>query len=538
MDRRQFLVAAARGGLALGALGLADVLTRSSPSAPSARPGDASPAPLVPSPAPSGAPRILTPAVRDNAVLAENRRRGDAGWDPRRITGPSPASAFVAPASIAAGEALTLHWSSRTAVDVDWFRLGWYGGVGGRRVRVDHGLPAAPPAPAAVDPVTGRVEAVGGSTLTVPIDPAWPSGVYLAVVRPAAGAASVAPFTIRPAPGRPPAPVLFVTATTTWPASNPWGGADLYDASFADTPEEASGRRAVQVSADRPFFAAHGAGLMPRWELGFVRWQERLGRDVDYAADVDLELHPDVVTGRRLVVFVGHHEYWSRPMRTTIEGAIAAGTNVAFLSADDMAWQVRLEPSPLGPARRITCYKSARLDPVTASDPGLATCRWRQPPVDDPEALVIGQQYGHIVREPGDWVVAGSGHWLYERTGLRDGDRIRNLVGQEYDTLVPSLAPPGTTLLARSPMVPVLRSDAAPRQASGPQPLDPALHTATVYQADSGAIVFAAGTFQWSWALDEYGNRTYRGVTTPLDDRVARMTRNLFDRLGDGPRSA
>ncbi|MBI3747786.1 MAG: hypothetical protein HY262_02910, partial [Chloroflexi bacterium] len=60
----------------------------------------------------------------------------------------------------------------------------------------------------------------------------------------------------------------------------------------------------------------------------------------------------------------------------------------------------------------------------------------------------------------------------------------------------------------------------------------PAVHNATLYEAASGATVFAAGTFQWSWAIDEFGDRSYRGAATPFDERVVRMTRNLFDRLG------
>jgi len=53
-----------------------------------------------------------------------------------------------------------------------------------------------------------------------------------------------------------------------------------------------------------------------------------------------------------------------------------------------------------------------------------------------------------------------------------------------------------------------------------------------MYTAASGATVFAAGTFQWSWAIDDYGDRAYHGFATPLDARVERMTRNLVERLG------
>jgi hypothetical protein len=53
-----------------------------------------------------------------------------------------------------------------------------------------------------------------------------------------------------------------------------------------------------------------------------------------------------------------------------------------------------------------------------------------------------------------------------------------------------------------------------------------------MYTVASGATVFAAGTFQWSWAIDDYGDRAYHGIATPLDARVERMTRNLVERLG------
>jgi N,N-dimethylformamidase beta subunit-like protein len=141
--------------------------------------------------------------------------------------------------------------------------------------------------------------------------------------------------------------------------------------------------------------------------------------------------------------------------------------------------------------------------------------------------------YGHVVARVADWVAMGTSHWLYEGTGMRDRDRIRNLVGQEYDTFYPSLAPPGTTILAQSPVDPVIRQESADAT-TGPQPLDARTQTATAYTAASGATVIAAGTFQWSWALDTFGDRSYLGVTTPPDARVARMTRNILDRLGDG----
>jgi hypothetical protein len=434
--------------------------------------------------------------------------------------------AYVDRASVAPGETLSLYLGSYDPVDLEWYRLGWYGGDGGRLLRVDQVARAAGyPAPV-IDPVTGLAEIPFAPVLQITVPPDWLSGLYVVVIRARGGGAAAAPFVVRP-PASDRSPVLFVSAATTWQAYNPWGGADFYAAGAADDPTAAGRRRAVEVSFDRPYLFDDGTGYQRRWELQFVRWQEREGRDVAYVADVDLELHPDVLQGRKLIVFAGHHEYWSRPMRIALEAAVAAGVNVSFLSANEIYWQVRLGPSPLGPARRVICYKSTRQDPLTATIPSLTTCRWRERPVNDPEARIVGQMYGHIVRRPANWIVVAPRHWLYEGTRLAKGDALANLVGQEYDTIDRRYAPPGTAVLARGPVDSILRP--------GQPTYSPSIHTATVYTAPSGATVLAAGTFQWSWAIDSYGSRTYAGVQTPFDPRVVRMTRNIFDRLGDGP---
>jgi len=528
MDRRAFLVASARVGVAAtaGALGLA--VSRALTPIATAKRGAAIAAGSQPPPVQglvsvrSGVPGQS--AHRANLVRQENAMRGTDEW----LIGGLPATiqGYLDRASVATGDQLALRVDAPAPFDVEWYRLGWYDGLGGRLVRVDPGLPAVPGTGPLVDSPTGRADALWQPCLELGVPEDWSTGMYVAVLRPHAGNPGYVPFIVKRPPVDP-APVLFVSAALTWQAYNTWGGANLYDASMSDSPEISRGRRAVQVGFDRPYELRQGAGYQQRWELQFVRWQEREGVDVDYAADLDLELDPGILAGRRLIVFAGHHEYWSRPMRTALETAVASGVNVLFLSANEVYWQVRLEPSPLGPARRVTCYKAARLDPMASTQPELTTCRWRERPVNDPEAPVIGQMYGHIVRRPGDWVATQTDHWLYQGTGLRDGDHLINLVGQEYDSYFPELGNPGTVILARSPIDAVIGAD----QLVG-RYVSPAVHNATMYTANSGATVFAAGTFQWSWAIDQFGGRSYRGSATPYDARVVRMTQNLFDRLG------
>ena len=63
-------------------------------------------------------------------------------------------------------------------------------------------------------------------------------------------------------------------------------------------------------------------------------------------------------TRYRGLVFPGHDEYWSAPMRRTVELARDSGTSLVFLSANTMYWQVELGPSPSGvPDRLLTCRK-------------------------------------------------------------------------------------------------------------------------------------------------------------------------------------
>ena len=528
MDRRAFLVASGRIGLAAtaGAVGLA--VSRALSPVATARPR----AVVAAGGQPSSGRGLVTAGSGDtggtvhraNLVRQENVMHGTDGW----LIGGLPATiqGYLDRASAAPGDLISLRVDAATPFDVEWYRLGWYGGRGGCMTRVDPVLPAMPGPGPDVDLSTGRAEAPWQPSLAIQVPADWSTGMYAVVLRPRVGNPGYVPLIVRRPPGDP-APVLFVSAALTWQAYNTWGGANLYDATMADSPEISRGRRAVQVSFDRPYDLHQGSGYQQRWELQFVRWQEREGIDVDYAADLDLELDPGILAGRRLIVFAGHHEYWSRPMRTALETAIASGVNVLFLSANEVYWQVRLESSPLGPARRVTCYKSARLDPIASTQPELTTCRWRERPVNDPEATLVGQMYGHIVRRPGDWVAAQTDHWLYEGTGMREGDHIVNLVGQEYDSYFREVGHQGTVVLARSPIDAVIRSDR-----SIGRYVSPPIHTATMYTANSGATVFAAGTFQWSWALDQFGDRSYRGAATPYDERVVRMTRNLFDRLG------
>ena len=56
-------------------------------------------------------------------------------------------------------------------------------------------------------------------------------------------------------------------------------------------------------------------------------------------------------------------------------------------------------------------------------------------------------------------------------------------------------------------------------------------HSLTMYRAESGALVFGAGTVFWSWGLDDQ----HEGAETPEDQNVKQAMVNMFADMGIQP---
>lgn len=140
------------------------------------------------------------------------------------------------------------------------------------------------------------------------------------------------------------------------------------------------------------------------------------------------------------------------------------------------------------------------------------TVRWRDEPVNRPEESLIGVMYdGNPI--DADIVITKPDHWAMAGTTMRPGDRLPRLLGYEADRVFGS-APPGTTILAESPYT-----------------FESQTHVAhmTIYTLDNGATVFAAGTIQWSWGLDDFNVPELR--QSSLNANVQRITTNVLTRF-------
>ncbi|AXG79116.1 N,N-dimethylformamidase beta subunit family domain-containing protein [Streptomyces paludis] len=433
---------------------------------------------------------------------------------------------FSSTGAAAPGEAIDFHITvdPPQQFSVDIYRIGHYGGEGARKISTGPRISGiVQPPPLTADRTVSCHNWWQSWRLQIPEH--WKLGAHVAVLTTVDGYRSHVPFTIRDSR---PADLLLLLPDITWQAYNLYPedghtGASLYHAWDDEGRLLGEQDAASTVSFDRPYAGA-GLPLHVGHAYDFIRWAERYGYDLAYADARDLHAGRVDPTRYRGLIFPGHDEYWSVPMRRTVEQARDRGTSLVFLSANTMYWQVELGPSASGvPDRLLTCRKRrppprAPRAPRTPRAPrarsgtygsGGRPALWRE--VDRPEQQLLGIQYAGRVPEPSPMVVRNVGHWLWEATGAAEGDEIDGLVAGEADRYFPRTALPEheeRILLAHSPY----------RDGEGVR-----RHQETsLYRAPSGALVFASGTFAWSPALDRPGH---------VDARIQRATANLLDRI-------
>lgn len=402
-------------------------------------------------------------------------------------------------------------------------------------------------------------------------------------------------FVVRPRVGAPTARALLALSANTWHAYNDFGGANLYTGATTVSLQRpmspgylhkppGQGRRVTVLHPPDHRMSAHvgylqlnhlspwaGSAGWPDWELPFLQWAEREGYDVDVVTNADLEDHPGLLAdhaggGYRLFLSVGHDEYWSSPMRDTVEDFIARGGNAAFFSGNTSFWQVRLEDAtPEGPAASMVGYKGQfKHDPVYDTDRvGELTSMWSDHRIGRPENQMTGVSFarggyhriGRVVGSgAGGYTIHRPDHWLFDGTGIGYGDVLgadATVVGYECDgcdfTTLDGLPVPtgvdGTPLdfeiLGTVPAAHFTRTTALrPPAPDEPSELefiaarlfgsrDPAdaqriAHGHAVlgsYTASGGGTVVTSGSTDWAHGL------------AAREPQIEQITRNVLDRL-------
>jgi hypothetical protein len=213
----------------------------------------------------------------------------------------------------------------------------------------------------------------------------WRSGLYIARFDAANKLSTTVPFVVRPGRASTGRPIVMSLNFATWQAYNFWGGRGLYG--YLDhngTPVVDLRERATKISFDRPFLLSSDllerANYFSNWELPFIRWMERQGFEADYCTSVDLHNDLELLQRYKLLVIVGHEEYWSREMRAHAEVYISGGGNVAFFAANTCWWQIRFDDND----RTLVCYKDNPDYIPSMSDDPLRPYVWRPWEYKDP----------------------------------------------------------------------------------------------------------------------------------------------------------
>lgn len=200
-----------------------------------------------------------------------------------------------------------------------------------------------------------------------------------------------------------------------------------------------------ELSFQRPW-----SGATYKYSRGFYEWLATVdGYSLDHIADHDLE-NPETLAQCKLLIVVGHSEYWSRRARLAFDRFVDAGGHALILSGNTMWWQIRYSAD----GGRLICYKDSRADPVT--DPRLDTINWPTPSLGYPVVPSIGADFngGGFGRQAGNgWkgmkVVAPSSA-IFAGAAVAYGE-VLQMPSSEYDGApVASVAPDGTPILDKA----------------------------------------------------------------------------------------
>jgi len=459
---------------------------------------------------PSAQPEPAAVVVPHWSVVDENARPGTDAWQiPQDAPVWDKVRGFANRTSIEPGQALTLFvGTAASSFTATAYRMGYYGGKGGREVWASGPQKGKVQAPARTDKTTNMRDAPWDPSLTVDTT-GWVPGSYLFKLTSDNGGQSQIPLVVRD--DRLDAAVHIQHDVTTWQAYNLWGGASLY--------EGANGRSNL-VSFDRPYDRT-GSGNFLGGVYEIAALVESLGLDVTYSTSLDTHARPELVRNHKVWISPAHDEYWSLEMRRGVEAARDGGVNLMFLGANCMFRRIRLESSSLGPNRHIVNYRIAKNDPLYATDPKRVTASWREAPAAEPESSIVGTYYeSNPVKA--DMVIVDASAWMFEGTGIKNGDKWKNLVGNEYDRVTPEVpTPPTIQVLAHSPLTVRGQSSFADM---------------TYYTTPSGAGVFSSGSIWFERHLFPAPAATTPATAGPSAAApIVAMVTNIVKTFAAGP---
>jgi hypothetical protein len=466
--------------------------------------------------------------IRARWVVQENAKPGTTAWE---IHGSHAGiSGFASQVYAQVGQQVTLYVSTTgPSFRAQAFRMGYYHGQGARLIWTS---PTATGRDQAACPVKSGVNTVACDgwrpSLTFTITQAFVPGDYLIKLAGAGNRQSYVPLTIWDPAST--ATYVIKNDVFTWQAWNFYGGYDYYQGLGSCPPGTYPiCNRARVVSYDRPYAAENGSGNFLGLEYPLVKWAEQQGLDVTYATDLTVQEHPGYLLRHKALLSLGHDECWSMAERQAAVAAYQRGTNIVFFAASPVLRHVRTQASPLGQDRELVDYRDSAADPLDGKGNRLQVTgnEWANPPSSWPEYDFVGDTYAGFL-EPGLHVgfkVADASAWVFDGTGLRNGQVVPGVVASDVDKFDQGYGQPADDqIFGHSPIPAGL----------GQTSIGAFFSDMTYYtNAAAGAGVLDTGTNNWIPALDGRSGCRPGGICEAT--MIQRITGNILRLFGQGP---
>jgi hypothetical protein len=476
-------------------------------------------------------------AQAPNAIAAENALNGtpQSQWDISGAGSPN-IQGFATDISVNCGD--TVHFkvdTTASSFQLDIYRMGYYGGMGARRVAtavtptVAKNQLACDTKPAGLVDCGNWTESASWAVPSTAV-----SGIYFAHLTSAVGESHIF-FVVRNDSST--SDIDFQTSDTTWQAYNRYGGNSLYTGGPLIDPG-----RAAKVSYNRPITTRDTSAedFVFNAEYPMVRFLERNGYDVSYSTGVDSDRDGAAIRRHKTFLSVGHDEYWSGAQRANVEAARDAGVNLAFFSGNEVFWKTRWEDNH----RTLVSYKETHANEKLDTSTSEWTGTWRDPRPFNPQGgrpenaltgTIFSVNTGTVALE----VPAAEGNLRLWRGTAVAGQApnasmslTEGTVGYEWDEDLDNGARPAglVELSSTTADVPQKLLDFGSTYGAGI-----ATHHLTLYRDTNGAgpdaLVFGAGSVQWSWGLDDIHDR---GSAQP-SPAMQQATVNLMADMGAQP---
>jgi len=189
---------------------------------------------------------------------------------------------------------------------------------------------------------------------------------------------------------------------------------------------------------------------------GFLKWfyNQTNYSNINVISDTDLDADYGEIENAKLVILIGHSEYWTRKARLNFDRFVDEGHHAMVLSGNSMWWQVRYQNDNGNP--QMVCYRGSNnpannphdngyADEPTEQDPLLWTYHWSDQELKYSILGSIGADFGaddlpnqkrhggycqgNDYQGFGGFFVTQQNSPLFNNTGLQYGSVIDNNFG-------------------------------------------------------------------------------------------------------------